>query len=533
MKLIQFGIFVATVTVLAACTDEKIVYVDREPFNPPIDSINGFLGYYNVGLKQTSCGNCHVNHQGKWKQTLHANAWADLQNSGHAQQLCEGCHSVSENGNAVEGAAGYDLVRDSAYHDVQCENCHGPGFTHASEPDVGPVPLARLAASVDDTTGTCGECHAGSHHPFVEEWAQSGHAVAVTSPATRAGCNACHEARGILKAWGVDAKYIESGDSVTAANALGQTCAVCHDPHGGPNAHQLRWPIASLDPTQQLCMKCHLRRVEPEPGSSRGNTPHAPQGAVLLGEAGYQNPAFLDTTLLNTSRTATHASLTANPRLCAGCHLYSFSTTDAQGNAFTVTGHLFRPIPCYDANGLPSDTVTNCAFTPAARSFKACAVSGCHITEDQAALVLSVARGRMRQLSGVMWQDLDGDLTIDAFPTDGGYLAKIKANTTDLNPSDAIVSAADGAEFNLRLVGENAVGFLYVNGDKSHSVHNPFVAEALLRASILELEFYYSTRPWWTPLPPAVQQIMDGPMGVSGKVPYPYPQRASSGTASR
>ncbi|HXF96101.1 MAG TPA: cytochrome c3 family protein [Gemmatimonadales bacterium] len=531
MRSCRILVAVAAAFALGGCTDEKLVYRDRPPFNPPRDSINGFLGYFTVSEKQTSCGNCHVGHQRDWKTSAHAGAWAGLQSAGPAVQgFCVGCHTVSERGNPAAAPAGYTRVADSAYHDVQCESCHGPGFEHASVPDVGAKPIARVAVEISDTGGTCGDCHQGAHHPFVEEWAQSRHAEAqpevianyASNPTTYASCLGCHEGRNVLKRFGVTAEYVERNDPVNANTALGITCAVCHDPHGSPNTAQLRFPLETADPQQNLCMQCHIRRTVPASGSSRGNTPHAPQGAVLLGEAGYQNPAYLDTALLNAASSMSHASLTRNPKLCAGCHVFRFDVSDpAQGFVQTVTGHLFRPIPCYDANGVPTDTIRNCAYTPTARSFKPCAASGCHASENDAANFLAVSRTRLQQLSRQLWVDADGDRTIDAFPADSGYLAKIKANTTDLNPTAAPVTAADGAEFNLRLVGEDAAGFLYDNGDKSHGVHNPFIAEALLRASIQELNDLYGSQPWWTPPSPEVQKILDGPLGVTGRVPFP------------
>ena len=113
MKAARFVIGVLTVIALGACTDEKIVYRDRAAFNPPPDSVNGFLGYFTVATKQTTCGNCHVGVQGQWKTTRHASAWADLQGSGHAVAACNKCHTVTENGNAVGQAAGYSTVPDS------------------------------------------------------------------------------------------------------------------------------------------------------------------------------------------------------------------------------------------------------------------------------------------------------------------------------------------------------------------------------------------------------------------------------------
>ena len=100
-----------------------------------MDEVNGFLGYFDEAAKQTSCGNCHASFQQQWAGTVHADAWADLQNSGHAQTFCSGCHTVSELGNPTATAAGYNAVADNTYHDVQCESCHGAGFEHASLPD--------------------------------------------------------------------------------------------------------------------------------------------------------------------------------------------------------------------------------------------------------------------------------------------------------------------------------------------------------------------------------------------------------------
>ena len=113
------GATVLAALALGACTTEKITYVTRAPFNPPADATAGFLGYFTISDKQTTCGNCHVGHQASWHETKHASAWSDLQASGHASASCNPCHTVSEKGNSVGHAAGYSVVADSAYHDVQ------------------------------------------------------------------------------------------------------------------------------------------------------------------------------------------------------------------------------------------------------------------------------------------------------------------------------------------------------------------------------------------------------------------------------
>src|SRR6476646_373650 len=89
---------VATVaSLLLACSDTE--EVPREPFNPPPDQTNKFLGYFTASDKLTACGNCHAEKQGDWANTKHAQAWGDLVASGHQTSDCNSCHSVSERGN--------------------------------------------------------------------------------------------------------------------------------------------------------------------------------------------------------------------------------------------------------------------------------------------------------------------------------------------------------------------------------------------------------------------------------------------------
>lgn len=642
MKLGHLVVAVAAVIAFGACTDEKLVYVNR-PFNPPPDTLNGFLGYFDVATQQTTCGNCHVEKQGEWPTTKHAQAWANLQALPQPadKSSCVGCHTVSENGNLAPSPSGYSLVKDAAYHDVQCESCHGPGFDHASVPGTANGPLASIHVdttknpAVASAVGSCAACHQDTHHPQWEEWRQSIHAN-MGRHNDEELCLQCHSGQGALAAWGVTSSYKE----MNAINE-GITCAVCHDPHDNTNPGQLRYPLATSDRQNQLCMKCHWRRTEPiildstrakdDPaGFSGSNSPHAPQGAVLLAEAGYQNDTYLDPAVKSPS---SHGQIAKNPKLCAGCHLYSFPTTNDAGAAVTVTGHLFRPIPCYGPDGLPTDTIRTCAFTATARSFKACAQSGCHGDEATAAQVLSVARSRIQALTAALWVNsgtgtgssasaidtLDGgiipaiykatfsqrgtisnlslqvktaalagatsiDLSTASTTVLTGYVAptntfkiagdatlytiqnKVTASSQTLTgvqispalaqaaaanakvtvyylgplvANDRVITPVDGAEWNVRAFGEDANGVFLPGGvgtpatttDRSHTVHNPFYAEAMLRANINELTALYGTLPWFPVTPAEVQKILAGPMGASGSVPFPRP--AGRRTASR
>ena len=138
---------------LGGCTTE----VQQERFNPPPDAANNFLGYFTAADKQTTCGNCHVTHQAAWAQTAHASAYDVPATSSNVGPACYTCHTVSARGNDVADPAGWDKVQTPVYHDVQCENCHGPGLEHVSAPDApksaGNPPLAHIAVPITAAFG--------------------------------------------------------------------------------------------------------------------------------------------------------------------------------------------------------------------------------------------------------------------------------------------------------------------------------------------------------------------------------------------
>ena len=519
---------------IVGCSDEKIVF--REPVNPPPDANSGFLGYFSASDKQSTCGNCHVLHDVDWSNTAHANAFSLLASNPDATAACYTCHTVSDKGNATAGPAGWDAVQDAAYHDVQCESCHGPGLDHVTSPDAptsaSNPPLAYIgllgpsgaldSASVARSCGTCHNQNSGPGVRAFEEWEKSGHARAVVevgggSPADNPNCASCHEAKATLAAWGVTANYAEKG-LTGSANHMGQTCSVCHDPHGSaedasgqPIAGQLRFPIDVPDANQNLCMKCHQRRSVPDVTAARG--PHSPQGPLLLGDAGYQ-PAGFEPDLQAVA--TTHGS-ERNPRLCAGCHVNRLTGTDvATGQPATSAGHLFLAIPCLDAGGLPDLVNHTCAHTEEpVRSWAACATSGCHASATQAVLAFTTVSQRLDQLTNQIWEDINADDVVDAAPTDGGYLSDFVAiPPTEYLPTDSTITPAEGARFNVRML-------RLVNGkDGSSGVHNPFLAEALLRANIDELKATYPALP---AARAAVQEIMKGPLGAITKRPLSRP----------
>lgn len=461
---VGFSVFLA-----AGCVEEKEVYIEVPRWEEPPAAAAGFVGYAKQEQKLTVCGNCHVGMQAEWRQTAHANAWESLQKSGRAQKFCEACHAVSSLGNPrTDENVGWVATGDKRYYDVQCESCHGPGLEHVTTPD-RTQPLAGIAVGKDMKSG-CGECHTGAHYPFVEEWAQSRHGQLNAFPAGRADCAYCHEAKAILTAWNVKADYTEKTDG----KLYPIVCAVCHDPHDAVHEGQLRFSISEPHEETNLCMRCHHKRGMPDPTTWRG--PHSPEGPMLLGQAGWRPPNFeyAEQTIIGTHGTE------RNPKLCAGCHVNAFTVTDPAGNfLMNATGHLFEPIPCLDVQGKPV-AGGECALEQ--RSFKACTASGCHGSATAVRSAFLVARKRLDDLVAVI----------------GSMIARIPK--TEFNERDNRYTTGEGAKFNMELAQRTG-----------SAVHNPFLAEALLTASIKQIEKDYGIKP--APGVP-LENVLQAPAGV-------------------
>jgi predicted CXXCH cytochrome family protein len=441
------------VVLLSAC-DERIVFRDRDLLEGVPAGAAGFVGYSNVTAQMTVCGNCHVTQHNQWLTTAHATAFVAPAST---NAVCAECHATTTRGNDETGTGGFTATGDARFHDVQCEACHGPGEAHVRNPDGGTAAmmLARVNAGID-LNGTCGECHNGFHHPYVAEWAASGHGQVLAAPAGRADCAGCHEGKAALRALGVLAQYEEQGQ----AAHLAITCAVCHDPHRSQHEGQLRFSISVPDEQQNLCMRCHHKRGGPD-FTAQNRGPHSPEGPMLLGEAGWWPPNM--PIQPGSQIVGTHGS-EANPRMCAGCHMQPVQVAAGQSTIAT-TSHMFEAIPCLDAQGQP--TTGDCAITQ--RTFRTC-TDGCHGSEAAARSALLVARQRIDN-----WNDQLKS-----------QLARVPA--AEFNPNDNRYSTAEGARFNSQL------------GDRFGSAaHNPFLMEALLIGSIQQVQRDYGISPMATP----------------------------------
>jgi hypothetical protein len=356
---------------------------------------------------------------------------------------------------------GWTTTSDERYYDVQCESCHGPGQMHVLNPGAS-QPLAPIAVGLDLTEG-CGECHNGTHHPFVEQWENSLHATSAAD-GHGASCDACHNAAGALAAFGVKNNYLEKAGEEDSH--MGIVCSVCHDPHAKDHEGQLRFPIDEPSEEGNLCMKCHHKRGTPDPNTFRG--PHAPEGPLLLGIGGWWPPNMAG--IGNIS--GTHGS-EANPKLCAGCHMQKYTVNNPDGSfLMNAVGHDFQATPCLDANGVPTEGP--CEYSQ--KKFDGCATGGCHGSANAARSAYIVAETRLLfladQLGALLEQVQPGWATCQA-------ASNCPAGSQFTN-GDGVYTTAEGSAFNYQLA--HTVGA---------AAHNPFLVEALLTASIRQMQTDY------------------------------------------
>ncbi|HEY5491033.1 MAG TPA: multiheme c-type cytochrome [Gemmatimonadaceae bacterium] len=447
----------AAALALSGCTDEKIVYRDGTNFAAPKAAAANFVGYSDATNKKTVCGSCHAEIQASWVDTKHAVAWSDLVASGSQAGYCNGCHTTGAYGNLATAGGFAGDSTTARYHDVQCESCHGAGLTHISSPTSGNRPLASIKADTGLANG-CGECHSGSHDPFLEEWKVSGHSktFATSHSSTDPSCQACHTAQGFLTTQAnVTHNYVEKNGAM-----LDVTCAACHDPHGSANSAQLRFPINTTNLDNNLCTKCHRRNGTSAEVTTR-NSVHSPEGPTLFGTAGWIPASMVNGGAIVSS----HGDATKNPGLCATCHVSKYEGTDplTKTTVFS-TGHRFLATPCVGANGLPT-VAQDCEI--ATQSFRSCVSGGCHGSETLARNATVTAEARVTLLVGEA----------------NRLITLIKAGPKAADCTFATTKAysvCNGVQFNISLTSK-AGGI----------IHNPFLLEQLMIASINQLKSDY------------------------------------------
>jgi hypothetical protein len=365
----------------------------------------GTGNYDNVPAMYPNCMSCHgstpqfIEIFNKWKVSDHATNFQKNITTGSPffGTNCFKCHTTGYDQNIVASNNGFDdkarqlgwdwsnysppkpsnwdtlknrfspLV---AFAGVGCESCHGPGLQHV----VGGGDTNKIAVSLD--AGVCGKCHdEPPEAPIFGQWENSLHAEVVWSNSFAQNnngtnnldnCIRCHDGTGYVNYTNGVGTYT-NGFSV--ANQVNVTCAVCHDPHGGPD-HQLRKGPVNGDTLAngyrysnvgdgEVCMNCHKARKNVDtytltrvnsanwgPHHSGQADVYEAQNVALFGGPPYQTTAhkdFLvnscvkchmpptDTTLVNKDKVGGHTMSIHNDEndfdYLAGCQSCHFGKT--------------------------------------------------------------------------------------------------------------------------------------------------------------------------------------------------------------
>jgi len=363
---------------------------------PPGEAESQYAYYGNFG---EACQHCHGGNVGDVLTTNHTFAYDDLGES-QTNLYCLQCHTTGFNCSVAfgdteidpancwepdDGYTGYigdeseeGIARSMALEGVQCETCHGP-----MGPDFnGHVPEMSFSTYTPDFEGgvsesLCFECH----HGQIEEWLESGHAmaeggdpVALGDHYGRSSCDYCHTSEGFIRTQDpAFANYDFGGDYSQVG------CPTCHDPHvgdgGSGNAHQLRqvgpvelsyvypWEEGDDEAPRyegygvgQTCGHCHKARrdnanVANQIANGYGHFgPHgSPQTDMFIGYGSYEIPGY------DYDRLAAHQGAVATA--CVECHMVR--EAEIHGD---LTDHSFHTMEVNTENCLPCHTLAEGDF---------------------------------------------------------------------------------------------------------------------------------------------------------------------------
>ncbi len=191
---------------------------------------------------------------------------------------------------------------------------------------------------------------------------------------------------------------------------------------------------------------------------------------------------------------------------------YRERSHDRRRSSSSPWGISSRPNPCLDAvTGEPIDRQQLCLPAKQHAQWTGCLTAGCHASADVAASALVNQRSLIASLADQLWNDLNPTLNSGGEPymdaADAGdlvYLLFTAGNPTvngvqAFDPDDNTVSPAGGRPIQRPMM---LAEDLYDHNDGSYGVHNPFYYEALLAASIAEVNEVYRYFPPAPPSPP-------------------------------
>jgi hypothetical protein len=393
---------------------------------------------------------------------------------------------------------GFLMIVASSFMFIQC----------TSDPIAGPQGIAGVDGvdGVDgvngvDGTATCVACHSASHRdPIDSSYLLSGHKAggAVGYAGGRGSCSRCHSNEGYIN-------YITGKPAVNIANPTAISCTTCHEKHstfdfetdGYDYALRSFEPVTLItDDTYTIdlgdksnnCINCHQsRRTGPTENtdgeffqnSGHWGPHHGPQAqffegievALISGSVGYPGVA--------SSAHRTGSS-------CVQCHMGE--TTDGTDGAHSWLPTENTCTQCH-SNGAPSSDF---------------------LQADMAALETLLEEAIGWEYVYSIERDVNGDAVLDA-DGDLQFLDKDGVVTTEskeyviLTDTDGVTKLTQefvgilhgghpatgfygmGATWPI-VTAEAAWNYLYVLEDASKGVHNPELAEAMIKNSIEALQ---------------------------------------------
>lgn len=304
----------------------------------------------------------------------------------------------------------------------------------------------------DESPAGCFGCHSDEDTRLVSaegQWQNSVHASGANTDRNYSSCVYCHTSQGfVAKAEGLS--------EFDASNPSAIHCFTCHAPHSEGD-FELRVTEAqtlqngeSFDlGAANICVSCHQSRrnvntytVEEDELSEHWGPHHSPQGDMLIGTNGYEFDFY------GTYPKSLHRGITENG--CLDCHM-------SAGNYF-LGGHSFN--------------MEFAAGEEEEYNLSGCDATDCHDgafgdLEDGFNLPYAGTTTGIQDTVMVLVEELRGLL----------QSANLLTTGDDPHPvEDRLVASTDslGAVWNYMLIEE----------DRSHGIHNPKYAVALLRSAI-------------------------------------------------
>ena len=452
--------------------------------------------YGSLYKGKDTCYYCHADKSNGYERTMHATAFTRKINGSVGAEFgpnCISCHTVGYDTSAGAVNGGFDDVAKrlnwkfptnlgkpasaannwknmpaalKALANVQCENCHGPGWRHVMSG--GDTNMITVSLSANN----CSQCHDDPpFHVKKEEWAQSKHAIGpnVFSSRSSGSCAACHTTRGFIDY--NDPGFVNSTGAVIATRGTyneGITCEACHDPHSpGMGDAQLRNVpttvlsngfVAAKGGHGQICMRCHHDRGAATnlvglTVAKVNTTHHGTQSDVLYGQNAYEFG-------LTMPGPAPHLQVNDT---CVGCHMQDGSNVTPTNAQHHVGGHT------YTLSWLNAATTT-VPSAPGIAPYLTLACAPCHGNVTNVTFSGQIFTNTLvscqAEVSNLLYQ-----IAKMLDPTNTG----LAVNTALISTAATQAGLAQrGAYYN----------WYFFTQDGSYGVHNPPYVKSVLRASL-------------------------------------------------